>query len=291
VLGAASVAILLAAAAEARALVPLRIEDETERAVFVEVEGSSDLAIVGQSFGPPFPATYSASGGVGTLVISAETHAAMRAGFLEPVPGSFTPIEIEIDLATRHATSGSASGALASGPISMTFTQNPLASDAVLGFVGPDIGPIPCTSQQQVDDFCAIFPLFCGKICTLVPGAAFDPATGKLNLVGTETQSGCDGSLCDGPFTLFTGQGDLRLREPFVAPVPALSPPATALLAAALLAAGALAARGGERQRSGAISSSSRPAVSGKRSRTTSGVSAATPQSAAMARQFEPRAP
>ena len=239
-------ALLFAAATGARAGVPLRVEDGGARTVFVEVESSSDLATVGQSYGPPFPAAYSASNGLGTLVISAETHAAMRAGFLEPVPGSFTPIAIEIDLATRVATSQSASGALASGQLSMSFTQNPLASDAVLGFVGPDIGPIPCASQQQVDDLCAITPLFCGKTCTLVPGAGYDPASGKLNLVGTETQSGCDGGVCGGPFELFTGRGDLRLSE--APPVPTLGPSALALLAAAMLAVGAWASRAARRR-------------------------------------------
>jgi len=239
-LGLRVAAIVLGAVSGARADVPLRIEDGTPRAVFIEVEGSSDLGAVGLSYGPPFPATYSAANGVGTLVISAETHAAMRAGFLQPVPDTFTPLVIEIDLSTRHATSQSASGALASGPISESFTQNPLASDAVLGFIGPNVAPFPCTSQQDVDNLCAIIPLFCGKTCTLVPGAAYDPATGKLNLVGTETQSGCDGSMCQGPFTLFTNRGDLRLTEPAL--VPTLGPPALALLAAALLAGGTWAA-------------------------------------------------
>ena len=88
----------------ADAAVPLRILDTTSRAVFVEIESSSNIDTVGQSFGGPvYPASYSATGGIGTLVISAATHEAMYAGnFPAPVPGSFTPIVIEIDLATRH---------------------------------------------------------------------------------------------------------------------------------------------------------------------------------------------
>ena len=50
-----AIAILVAAATEARATLPLQIEDGTARTVFVEVEGSIDLATVGQSFGPPMP--------------------------------------------------------------------------------------------------------------------------------------------------------------------------------------------------------------------------------------------
>jgi hypothetical protein len=222
---------------------PLQIDDPTPRAVFVEAENSADLAAVGQSYGPPLAATYSAAGGIGTLVIPAESHEEMRAGTLEPVPGSFTPIVIEIDLATGHATSASASGALASGQIGSSFTLQPLASDAVLGFVGPGIGPLPCTSQAQIDALCPVIPVLCGKTCTLVSGAPYDPDTGAINLVGVETQVGCDGNLCEGPFDLFTGQGDLRLTEPAAAAVPGVSAGGTVLLLASLLGAAALARR------------------------------------------------
>src|SRR5690606_18567928 len=112
---------------------------------------SVDLAVVGASFGPAFPATYSASGNIGTLVISAETHEQMRAGALDPVPSTFTPIVIQFDLTTLSATSLPASGALASGPISTSFTQGALDTSGVAGFVGPDVAPFFCTSQAEVD--------------------------------------------------------------------------------------------------------------------------------------------
>jgi hypothetical protein len=219
------------------AAAPLDLTDTSSRPVEIAVENSSELAVVGQGFGPGFPATYSVTGGVGTVLVSPETHALMRTGFLQPVPGSFTSLAIEVDLTTLQAISQTASGAFASGPLTSGFTQHPLASDAVLGFVGPSLPPLACPSQSAVDDACLIVPAFCGETCTLVAGAAYEPSTGEVNLVGVETQAGCDGSLCFGPFDYFTGQGDLRLTEaPVVAPVPALS--YGAMVALVLLLAG-----------------------------------------------------
>ena len=220
---------------------PLDVADPTPRAVLVQVETSSNLATVGQSFGPLLPATYSAAGGVGTLVIPVASHEAMRAGGIPPVPGSFTPIVIQIDLATHAASSQSAGGAQAGGGQTFSFSLSALSTSGPAGFVGPTFPPLFCTSQQQVNDLCPVFPPICGKTCTLVPGSPYDPGTGKLNLVGSETQQGCDGSLCQGPFTFFTGFGDLRVFEPDV--VPALPWPAAALLALLLAVAVALRIR------------------------------------------------
>jgi hypothetical protein len=224
---------------DAGASVPLRILDTPARQVFVEIESSSNIDTVGQSYaGPAYPATYSATGSVGTLVISAATHESMYAGYYPaPVPGSFTPIVIEIDLATRHATSQVASGGFLSGQVSGGFTQGVLQSNAVVGVIVSGVPPFTCASQAQVDFLCTIAPQFCGKTCSLVSGSAYDPATGKVNLVGSRTESGCDGGICQGPFTYFTSRGDLRLSEPFFPPpVPALTPSATALLLGAILA-------------------------------------------------------
>ncbi len=169
----------------ADASVPLRILDTTSRAVFVETESSSNIDAVGQSFtGPADPATYSATDGTGTLVISAAAHEAMYAGnFPAPVPGSFTPIVIEIDLATPHGASQVASGAFASGQTTGSFTQGVLRSDAVVGVIVAGVPPFTCASQAQVDSLCSFAPQFCGKTCSFVSGVAYDAATGKLNLV------------------------------------------------------------------------------------------------------------
>ena len=229
-----------AGAANAQGGAPLDVADPTPRSVFVQVESSSNLATVGQSFGPAFPATWSASGGTGTLTISAATHEQMRPEGLAPVPGTFTPIVVHIDLTTLQATSQSASGQMADGGLTFGFTQNPLGTTTAGGFMTPTVPPLFCASQAQVDQLCSFVPSFCGKTCSLVPGSAYDPATGRVNLIGSETQSGCDGGLCQGPFDMFTPRGDLRLTE--AAEIPAL-PGVAAIALFALLAASARALR------------------------------------------------
>ena len=233
-------ALLLVLNIEAFAQTPLDLLDPTPRSITVRVENSSDLAVVGASFGPPFPATYSASGNTGTLVISAETHEQMRAGFPEPVPSSFTPIVIEFDLTTFSASSLPASGAHASGPISSSFTQGVLDTAAVAGFIGPDVPPLYCTSQAEVDSLCMIVPLLCDQVCTIVPGANYNPLTGQLNMVGSESRSGCDGAMCSGPFSFFASQGDLRITEGFT---PMGRPPGLLLVSLVIAAVSLVALR------------------------------------------------
>ena len=65
---------------------PLDVLDPTPRNVLGQIEGASNLGVVGQSFGPPVPATYSASGNTGTLTISIATHEQLRSG------GGFVPV-------------------------------------------------------------------------------------------------------------------------------------------------------------------------------------------------------
>jgi hypothetical protein len=217
------------------AQVPLDVLAATPRGVQVEIEGSSNLGVVGELFGPLLPATWSASGSTGTLTISATTHEQIRGGGgWTPVPGSFDPIVIDIDLSTLEATSQPASGALVSGNLSMSFTQNVLDTIGFGGFMGPDVSPFFCTSQQQVDEACLVAPQFCGQVCTPVFGVVYDPNSGLVNLVGSETQAACDGGQCFGPFDFFTGGGDLRLTEAPTS-VPML-PPLAALALVALLA-------------------------------------------------------
>ena len=190
--------------------------------MLVQVESSSDLAVVGQSFGPAFPASWSVSGNTGTLTISAATHEQMRAEAADslPVPGTFTPIVIQIDLTSLEATSQVASGQLVSGPSRARLhaagarhhgdgrVRGTERAAALLHLAAADRPALPVHSG------------FCGQTCTLVPGSAYDPASGEINLVGRETQSGCDGTVCQGPFDFFTPRGDLRLTE--AAEVPAL---------------------------------------------------------------------
>jgi hypothetical protein len=242
--GAAALALLLSSPAHAQGGAPLDISDPTPRNVFVQVESSSSLGTVGQTFGPAFPATWSASGNTGTLTISVETHEQMRAGDWQPIPDTFDPIVFQIDLTTLEATSQPASGAIQSGQLGLGFTQQVLSTTGTAGYAGPSVPPLFCTSQAEIDMFCMFVPSFCGQTCTIVPGNEYDPDTGEINLVGRETQSGCDGGVCQGPFDFFTQRGDLRLTE--AAEVPALPGPG-AILLIGLLAASAFALRLGRR--------------------------------------------
>lgn len=233
-LGGALCAGLLTAPGPSARAQPLDPYDATPRAIQVEQEISSDPGVVGQSYGPPLPASYSASDNVGTVVIPIESHEQMRSG-LQPLPGTFTPIVIKIDLTDLSAASQSASGAGQNTTFMASFTQGPLSNSALAGYVTGDLSPLFCTSQQEVDDACTIQPLFCGQTCAIVPGSPYDPATGKVNLVGSETQEGCEGAVCFGPFTFFSEQGDLRFSEDPQA-IPALSGAGLWILGALLLA-------------------------------------------------------
>jgi hypothetical protein len=239
-------AVVALAPVHAFAQAPLDPGNLATRQVSVQLENSPGLATVGQSFGPAVPATYFVSGGVGTLVIPIASHEEMREGsFWEAVPGSFSEYVIQIDLATLHATSvPPTTGAMESNELNMSFSQDVITSNATAGFVGPSgIGTLLCTSQAQVDLWClTVHPIFCGKTCTLVSGSAYDPGSGKLNMVGGTTEQGCDGGICNGPFIFFSPYGDLRLLDGPPG-VPALPWPAALALALGLAAAAAASHR------------------------------------------------
>jgi len=239
--------ILASGASAAAQETPLQILDPTSRGVLVRFEESIDPAAVGQVFGEAWPAQWSVVGGVGRVELSAELHGLARAALeglgLAPVPGSFAPLVVEIDLATLEATSEPTSGTLVSGPLSLSFATEAQGSSAQAGFIGPNLGALFCTSQQQVDDLCQIIPLFCGKTCTLVPGAPFDPDTGTLNVVGWESKETCDGAVCQGPVSVFATTGDLLLLEDVAVEVPSASLPLRIGLALLLVALAARALR------------------------------------------------
>ncbi len=203
----------------ARADTPaLNLLDPSTREVFVELEISSDLSVVGQSYGPPVSALYSASGGIGTLVIPVESHEE-----LIPFTGELQPVVIEIDLVDFSAVS-STSGL---DPVLLAAFSEDLGTETLAGYALVELQPFFCTSQQEIDDLCLIDPLslYCGATCVLVPGAPYDPNTGKINMVGAETIF-CQFSAC--PYDLFSEFGDMRFTEPQT--VPALPPAALALL-------------------------------------------------------------
>ncbi len=227
----------------AGAQTPLDVQDTTPRSIGFEVESSPAPNAIGEIFGPQRTASWSSDGTTGTLTISAATHVEMwSGGSWEPVPGSFDAIVIHIDVATLGATSLPASGAVESGNLGLSFTQKALDTAAVIAYVGPNVDPFICTSQAQVDALCAVAPQFCGQICIPVPGSAYDPATGRVNLVGSETQTACDGGQCFGPYDFYAKGGDLRLSELAAAvPIPALPMTGAILLALLLAATGCIA--------------------------------------------------
>jgi len=217
----------LAAPWAARAAEPLDVTDATPRSVAVQFEDSADLSSTGQSFGSFWPAAWSVSGNVGRVEISIETHEQLRDPPLDnmaPVPGTFEPIVIEIDLSTLEATTLPTSGAFTNGTQSFAFATFALDSTGVGGFASPGT-PWFCSSQAELDMLCAFIPSLCGKVCILVPGAAFDPLTGNVNMIGLEEQIGCDGQPCFDAIYVFTPNGDLRLSED---PPPPLVPSASA---------------------------------------------------------------
>jgi len=230
------------AAAEPALADPLDPADPSTRAVSLHFANPGG----GEPFDTGWPATWSVSGSIGRVELSIESHEVARAAHeglgMSAVPETFAPVVVEIDLGTLEATSQVTAGSLTNGTQSFGFTTRALDTTAIGGFVGPDTGPLFCTSQQQVDDACAYIPFLCGQVCTLVPGAPYDPGTGELRLIGSEEQAGCDGSACFGPFENFAPSGQLLLSE--VAPgVPAVSGTGRLLLALLLgVAAGAVRA-------------------------------------------------
>ena len=110
------IAACLVAAPAGAQVIPLDVEDLAPRAILVQFEESLDYSIVGESFGPSWPGSWSVSGNVGRIDITAETHEQIRDSFFLPsVPGTFLPIVIEIDLTTLDATSQPTGGIFSNG--------------------------------------------------------------------------------------------------------------------------------------------------------------------------------
>jgi hypothetical protein len=222
---------LLGLAAGSAGAVPLDLEDASSRSILVE------------SFGVTVPAGYAVSGGMGIVTISATDHELLRPHSLDPVPGSFTPLVLRIDLGDGSATSDQASGAWETPPQSESFTQGPLSTEAAAGYVqSPDLPALFCESQQQVNELCLIEPLFCGATCVIVPGSRYDGNTGHVLLVGGEERIGCDGGVCFGPLTFFSQLQPVLSEDPTAKVVPSLHFGGRAALAAALLLLGMLSA-------------------------------------------------
>ena len=194
---------------------PLDLADSTPRTIQVEFEVSNDPAIVGQTYSTSFDATYSATGNTGTVVISgAEYESAIQAFGLDyfdtiltgtVVSASASDFVLEIDLTTLEAAALPFSYQISiTSPVQQigTVTRN-LSTTALAGFAF--VPEIPG------------FPVFC-DVCLIVPGAPYDPTTGKINAVGSDQLVAPDINLLG-----FSRAGDLRLTESSAQPIPALS--------------------------------------------------------------------
>src|SRR5262249_20058447 len=174
VLGMAVRAILATSTAQAR---PLDLADPTPRQIRVEIDQElHDYAAIGGAYSLPIPASFTSDGTTATITVDGSAAAAFVTdyfnGAIGTVPGSFSDYVITIDVASGAITSAHVSGTLDTAIGAVPFDQT-ASSDAVAGFtIFPFMG--------------FDFPLFCdsGAECTIVPGAPYDPATGRANAVG-----------------------------------------------------------------------------------------------------------
>jgi hypothetical protein len=203
---------------------PLNLADPTPRAIQVEFEVSIPPSTVGQTFSLPFEGSYSASGNTGTVVVSAaEYESAIEDPGLDYfgalvtatlIGGSASDFVLDIDLSTGEATLQ---------PLSYQVSiQEPVQQN---GSVSRDLSTTAVAGFGTHPSFPG-FPFFC-TTCVLVPGAPYDPNTGKINTVGSDRLVAPDIDQLS-----FSRAGDLRLSESPA--VPALSIFGLALLALAL---------------------------------------------------------
>lgn len=194
---------------------PLDVSDPTARAIQIEFEISQPPGTIGQTWSVPFQASYSASGNTGTVVVSSTQYAsaiatqqldymsALAAWSL--VPGTATAFRLDIDLTTLAVTAQPSSYQISlaiSPPQDGTVTRN-LSTTTTAGFA---FLPNPPG-----------FPLYCVP-CVPVPGAPYDPATGRLNAIGSDHLVSPDVNI-----TGFSRAGDVRLSEAPAPAVPAVS--------------------------------------------------------------------
>lgn len=194
VAGMAMLSTLTAAKAIAR---PLDLADPTPRQIRAEVDQElHDYAAIGGAYSLPIPASFTSDGTTATVTVEGSAAAAFVEDFfggaVGTVPGSFSDYVVTIDVATGAVTSAHVSGildtVLGAVPFEQTASSGALAGFTIFPFMGFD------------------FPLFCdtGPECTIVPGAPYDPGTGRANAVGIITTP---------VFDTFTPFGDIRLTE------------------------------------------------------------------------------
>lgn len=156
----------------------------------------NDFAAIGGAYALPIRASFTSNGLVATITVpGADVEAfidELFVGVIATVPGSFSDYVIAVDTISRQVLSAGVTGSLDTVlgvvPVTQTASSTALAGFQLVPFMGFD------------------FPFFCttGATCTIVPGAPYDPATGRANAVGT---------IASSLFTTFTPFGDIRLSE------------------------------------------------------------------------------
>jgi hypothetical protein len=206
---------------------PLDVLDAGPRVILLEIEVSPSPGSVGQQYSAPYPATYSVSGGTGTVTLAGalyESHLDSHGGpgGAIPSPGTFSDYTLEIDLSTLDVT-GQVWGLLIYPAGSLSTNVSTTTAGGFI--IHPDVdGPLFCDPQTLPG-------------CTLIPAAAYDPQTGKLNALGPDRVSS--------HFTidLFSFVGDVRLREvPPPQSVPSVPRAGLLVMGALLLFGGAIRA-------------------------------------------------
>ena len=200
---------------------PLDVADPTPRAIAVEFEVSSAPQTIGQVYSTSFAATYSASGNTGTVVISAAEYESilLALGFdyfdlavvATLILGSTTDFTLDFDLTTLEGTAQPFSYQIS---ITDPIPQNGTVTRDLSTTVAAGFGANPAIPG---------FPFFCTPPlpgCLAVPGAPYDPLTGKINAVGSGTLISPDINLAS-----FSRAGDLRFSETQAPVLPALSSP------------------------------------------------------------------
>jgi hypothetical protein len=176
---------------------PLDLTDPGARRVSVEIEASVDPAVVGRAFLPPLPATFSAQGGTGLIVVAAQPLGAQLNAVVPSIGESSTSdFSIEIDLASGELTAVSWSAAFWISGMPMPGSSL-LSSATIGGFVD---------TAYLKEAFCTETP------CIFVPGSPYDPVTGRANAIGPLDIPILD-TVIPGLNDMFDTAGDLRLSE------------------------------------------------------------------------------
>lgn len=215
---------LLALSSSSFAQEPLDLSNPTARTVWVHFEESSDPTAIGQTFGPPFPATYWVEGNTGKLLVDAIWHRQLRMqGFSPEYSAMASALEYEIDLTTLEASSQPAFAEFrimrGAGIFYTTWIdQQALGTTASAGVISGNHTTKFCADQAYVDQLCGQDSDYCGETCTPILGLPYDPDTGLVNLVGREDNQTCDRCCCGPPLNYASLFGDLLLTEVAEAP-------------------------------------------------------------------------